>query len=133
MDLQPDAIVVMERSGHPVMERRIRWVADREESRGSSSWLASSGPALHPLLLPLPREITVATHPLRGSDIPVRYTDNGETLALKECLGPHCVSGEPWTAAFAREYHQGVRADGKVVLLYRDVETEKWYLAGWWD
>ena len=154
MDLQADAVVVAERTGHFLPERRVRWVA--EELRAESRQLSRKAPeprgakslqlarpsralgcdphsALHPMLLPVPREITVLAQSRRGFATPFRYIDNGVAVSLKECLGPHCISGERWTDTFAREYHQGVRADGVVVLLYRDVTSDRWYLAGWWD
>ena len=61
------------------------------------------------------------------------YVDNGVPHPLKASLGPHCISGDRWAERVAREYHQGVRVDGVIVLLYRDVLTDQWYLAGWWD
>jgi hypothetical protein len=85
------------------------------------------------LLLPLPREITVLTRLRRGFAVPYRYTDNGVAVSLHECLGPQCLSGGEWSEPFAREYHQAVRTDGVAVLVYRDVPSDRWYLAGWWD
>jgi hypothetical protein len=64
---------------------------------------------------------------------PVHYTDNGTRHPLRESLGPRCVSGMAWEASVAREYHQVVRDDGVVVLLYRDALIDQWFLAGWWD
>ena len=129
LDLQADAVVVAETTPHPLPERRVTWHAGEPAGRGGSP----ASPALHPMLLPAPREITVLAQSRRGFPIPFRYTDNGVAVPLQECLGPHCVSGGRWAEAFAREYHQGVRTDGTVVLLYRDVMMDKWYLAGWWD
>ena len=162
MDLQSDAVVVAERTEHVRPERRVRWVAEEMQlerspepraeppkpraqrtefssAQGSGPALGSglgrcdTAPALHPMLLPVPREIAVLAQSRRGFAMPFRYTDNGVAVSLKECLGPHCISGEHWSDSFAREYHQGVRADGVVVLLYRDVPSDQWYLAGWWD
>ena len=150
MDLQADAVVVAERTGHFLPERRVRWVAEGAESKAQSpkpkaqedrfnlsalgfGLSADTEPALHPMLLPVPREITVLAQSRRGFATPFRYIDNGVAVSLKECLGPHCISGERWTDTFAREYHQGVRADGVVVLLYREVTSDRWDLAGWWD
>ena len=90
-------------------------------------------PSLQLLLLPLPRELTVLTRTRRGFPVPFRYTDNGTVVSLQECLGPQCLSGGEWSESFAREYHQAVRTDGVAVLIYRDVPTDRWYLAGWWD
>ncbi len=149
LDLQGDAVVELQVSGHVVRERRVKWEtaamsdADVTASQrvhapaGPTHALMTPGasltPSLHPTLLPSPREITVLTHARGGFDIPVRYLDNGTPVSLPECLGPECLSGEQWGDAFAREYYQGVRADGVVVLMYRDVAREQWYLSGWWD
>jgi nucleotidyltransferase/DNA polymerase involved in DNA repair len=132
MDLQHDAVVRLERGGHPLMERRVRWIA--KESHGPEA--VSPRPnalSLNPMLLPSPREVTVLATSRRGFTIPIRYVDNDVPYPLKECLGPHCISGDRWTERVAREYHQGIRADGTVVLLYHDVLSDQWYLAGWWD
>ena len=144
LDLQGDAVVTLQCNAHPLMERRVRWQPAElaAESRGSADVAkATCAPpgtnitelALHPMLLPSPREITVLATPRRGFLVPVRYTDNSVPYPLKESLGPHCISGDRWTERVAREYHQCIRADGTVVLLYRDVASDQWYLAGWWD
>ena len=146
LDLQGDAVVVPMESGHALMERRVRWKSHEpeamspqrhtrayESSSDSTHGLTAHGPCLHPMLLPTPREVHVLTHNRRGFATPIRYTDNGVPYPLKESLGPHCLSGNHWIEEIAREYHQGVRADGVIVLLYRDVHTDQWYLAGWWD
>jgi len=141
MDLQGDAVVGLVRSEHPLMERRVDWVVEENQEaqglRPKAQLLRPLAlgllPTLHPLLLPAPREIGVVTRLRRGFAIPVRYVDNGVPWPLKDSLGPHCISGDRWSERVAREYHQGVRADGVIVLLYRDVLSDQWYLAGWWD
>ncbi|HEY2340026.1 MAG TPA: hypothetical protein VGH75_05835 [Steroidobacteraceae bacterium] len=134
LDLQGDAVVAMQQSEHPLPEHRVKWLADAEACpepvEGSRVARAAQ---LSLLLLPVPREIDVVTERRRGFLVPARYTDNGIRYPLAECLGPQCVSGISWHEPMAREYHQGVRADGSVVLLYRDALAEHWYLAGWWD
>ena len=139
LDLQGDAVVAAIHGANPLPERRAKWVVDElAEQRNESGQrlkplLGAATPTLHPMLFPAPREVTVVTQSRRGFASPVRYTDNGVPNPLKESLGPHCLSGDRWTERVAREYHQGVRADGVVVLLYRDALTNQWYLAGWWD
>ncbi|HEY4322050.1 MAG TPA: hypothetical protein VGM77_12850 [Gemmatimonadales bacterium] len=133
LDLQPDAVLARALSAHPLLERRVAWESQAQVTFDHPLATVAQPPALQPLLLPLPREVLVRAEVRRGFASPVRYTDNGEHFPLTEALGPHCRSGEQWGAAFAREYHQGVRADGTVVLLYRDTLTDQWYLAGWWD
>ena len=133
MDLQDDAVVTLQQQAHPLPERRVQWVAEQESRQPPRLTTHDSRPALHPMLLPVPREVQVISRSRRGFATPIRYTDNAVPYPLKESLGPHCISGDRWTERIAREYHQGVRADGTVVLLYRDVQSDQWYLAGWWD
>jgi hypothetical protein len=136
LDLQSDAVVELQVSRHVVRERRVKWREQQPRGQGPEPRAPGSGLrplGLSPVLLPIPREITVRTHARGGFDIPGRYIDNGTAVSLQECLGPECLSGELWADAFAREYYQGVRADGVVVLLHRDVLREQWYLSGWWD
>ena len=133
LDLQSDAVVVPQVTAHLLPECRVIW---KGHSDGMPERITASDvvtPALHPQLLPVPRAIQVLATKRRGFTVPARYTDNGVQHPLVECLGPHCVSGTSWQEPVAREYHQGVCADGHVVLLYRDALLDQWYLAGWWD
>ncbi|MGH7583745.1 MAG: hypothetical protein ACREL5_11020 [Gemmatimonadales bacterium] len=132
LDLQGDAVVVAERSGHHLPERRVRWVADAHPVLAARPSPAQHTPALQPVLLPVPREVAVITRTRRGAPVPVRYTDNGAPFPLRESLGPNRLSDDG-DDSFARDYHQAVRNDGVVVLLYREIESERWYLSGWWD
>ncbi|MGH7523409.1 MAG: hypothetical protein ACREK8_03800 [Gemmatimonadales bacterium] len=130
LELQSDAVVKPEGTGEVRPERRVRWIPEEEGSGlaaasdlpqslpsamnperqskprapGSGlracSELSPHGPALHPVLLPLAREITVLTRIRRGFPVPFRYTDNGTALSLNECLGPQCLSGGEWSEPF---------------------------------
>ena len=133
MDLQSDAVVMMQRTAHLLREARVQWTAVSDPVVVHAPRDTFAITALTPLLLPRPRAIDVATDVVRGFAMPVHYTDNGVRNKLRECIGPHCVSGNRWSDRFTREYHQGVRDDGVVVLLYHDVEQDQWWLAGWWD
>lgn len=133
LDLQSDAVVVPRVTAHSLPEQRVIWEAHPDGMPERVPDANSAGATLHPQLLPVPREITVLTRVRRGFPVPAHYTDNGVRHALTECLGPHCISGMAWQEAVAREYHQGVRADGVVVLLHHDVRRDQWYLSGWWD
>ncbi|HEX3927103.1 MAG TPA: hypothetical protein VHW65_03830 [Gemmatimonadales bacterium] len=134
LDLQHDAMVEARRTVDLLPERRVRWGAEQEMSFSPAAVHDHAGDAALALtLLPAPREITVRTRPRRGFAVPVRYLDNGTALPLREALGPQCLSGHQWEMAFAREYYQAVRADGTLVLLFRDGARDHWYLAGWWD
>jgi protein ImuB len=136
LDLQPDAVGTLQYHAHPLLERRVRWrVGESLDSLRPAPvpLSASSTPCLEPQLFPIAREIDVLTRPRRGFAVPVRYTDNGVVHPLRECLGPHCLSGEHWAEAFTREYHQAIRTDGVMVLLYRDAISERWYVSGWWE
>jgi len=133
VDLQPDAVVQAERRDHHLPEQRVHWTpdpaVDLEEMR---RWTVAMGaPSLSLQLLPTAREVDVLTESRRGAATPLRYTDNGTVMQLRNSLGPQCLSGNHWDAPFRREYYQGVRTDGSIVLLFR--EERRWYLAGTWD
>jgi hypothetical protein len=133
LDLQSDAVIVPQLQAHPLLERRVAWQAHPEGMPARDASAVDLPAALHPQLLPTARAVDVATRERRSFLTPVHYTDNGVRHPLRESLGPRCVSGMPWEAPIAREYHQVVRDDGVVVLLYRDALVDQWYLAGWWD
>ncbi len=138
VDLQPDAVVIPERTEHPLPNARTRWktevAPDLDEMRNRSIDLYAIGhPQLTLRLLPAPREIDVIAIPRRGFPAPVRYTDNGTVIPLSQSLGPQYLSGNHCDTPFSREYYQGVRSDGSVVLLFRDRHHAQWYLAGTWD
>ncbi|MEO5826756.1 MAG: hypothetical protein ABIR59_12775 [Gemmatimonadales bacterium] len=158
IDLQPDAVAVAARTQHVLPERRTRWKADlapdideqRVVSRQSSavSPLGAAGctashsfddaandhrPTTILRLLPTPREIDVNAEMQRGFPTPRRYIDNGVAVPLCQSLGPQCMAGNDFDTPITREYYQGVRTDGSVVLMFREPRPERWYLAGVWD
>jgi protein ImuB len=47
--------------------------------------------------------------------------------------GPERVSGRWWGAATAREYWRIESHDGLLALVYREPETGRWFLEGWYD
>ncbi len=138
LDLQPDAIAVAEPCQHPLPERRLAWSPDPagETATGASAVGATSAanaPELTIQLLFEPRPIDVWLATRRDTRVPHRYFDGTRTYTLVTALGPDLVSGGFGETRFAREYFQGVRDDGVMVLLSRDVATDGWALAGWWD
>ncbi|MGE3616599.1 MAG: hypothetical protein AB7L66_12080 [Gemmatimonadales bacterium] len=135
LDKQLDAVVLAEPEAHPLPERRTRWVPDPTGQLPEPPLAVSEpgGPVLSIQLFAAPRPIDVRTVTRRGTLIPDRYYDGIRNYTLSATLGPDRVSGGFGEAAFAREYFQGVRADGVMVLLFRDLPTDRWHLAGWWD
>lgn len=137
VDDEGDALVTLDASAHPVPERRARWVPVTDLEAAATpiplgTRAAIPAPAVALQLFPEPREIVVRTRPRRGFDVPVAYSASDGTYPLRETLGPDCISGGHWDAPYAREYYQGIRADGQLVLLARDVLTGGWALHGWW-
>ncbi len=130
LDMQGDAVVTLRRGGHVLPERAGEW---KEGAQGPGALRICLNLALPLPPSPAPREISVFTERRRGFDIPVHYLDNGEIVPLRQTLGPQCLSGERWATPFAREYYQGIRADGVMVLLYHEWCGDRWYLSGWWD
>ncbi|MBA2292634.1 MAG: hypothetical protein H0W15_09275 [Gemmatimonadales bacterium] len=152
IDMQPDAVAVATRTQHVLPERRTRWKAelapDLDEMRKGSTTDGPSAVSRQPpgaglrlmayghlvlRLLPTPREIDVSAEIQRGFPTPRRYVDNGLAVPLSHSLGPQCMAGNDFDAPIAREYYQGVRTDGSVVLMFREPRPERWYLAGVWD
>ena len=137
LDKQADAIGIAHRIEHPLPERRLIWrcdptgqVAERPLPGGSSAYLT---PELTLQVLPVPRVIDVWTIARRGIPVPDRYFDGTRNYTLSVSLGPDRVSGGFDDTRFERDYFQGVRDDGVMVLLYHDQASDRWHLAGWWD
>ena len=53
----------------------------------------------------------------------------------KFCFGCHLhrIAGGFDDTRFERDYFHGIRDDGVMVLLYHDLASSHWHLAGWWD
>jgi hypothetical protein len=139
IDDQGEIVFAPERSGHVLVERRTRWVAESPSmlvERGGSEVGAGRAAALPRLTLQLlahPEPIVVVTNERRDHHIPVRYRDGALWHDLADVAGPDRVSGGHWEETYAREYFRGVREDGLLVWLFRDAREEKWFLHGWWD
>jgi hypothetical protein len=139
VDDQGEILLAPERSGHVLLDRRTRWVAESPTTlveRGGSEVGGGRAPALPRLtlqLLPDPRPISVVTSERRDHHVPVRYQDESLWHDLADVAGPDRVSGGHWEESYAREYFRGVREDGVLVWLFRDAVAGQWYFHGWWD
>jgi protein ImuB len=139
IDDQGEILFAPERSGHVLLDRRTRWVAESPSAlieRSGSEVGAAHAPALPRLTLQLlshPEPIVVVTSERRDHHAPVRYRDGAHWHDLTEVAGPDRVSGGQWEESYAREYFRGVREDGVLVWLFRDAIDEKWFLHGVWD
>lgn len=138
LDKQADAIAVAEPTLHPLPERRISWRADADGRfvprilPGADAAEART-PRLGIQLFPAPRSINVWSVTRRGVPVPDRYYDGTRNYALSASLGPDRISGGFGEPVYDRDYFQGVRHDGVMVLLFRDRLADAWFLAGWWD
>lgn len=149
LDEQGPVLVVPEMDGHPLAERRTRWVpreADDVAGRpaGSRGWRAressrvgggregSARLALHLLREPRALGVRIA---FRGVQIlPGAYLYAGEWHGVAVAAGPDRVSGGRWEGApFARDYFRCVTEEGRLVWIYRDLFENRWYLHGWWE
>jgi len=160
---QGDVVVVPENTAHPLVERRTKWVEQRDEGRGMrdggkrrkpsgrsaraerpEGFLIPHPPSLIPLrsspsstltlyLLPTPRAIEARTEERRDHVLPTGYRDGGAWYGILSAAGPDRVSGERWGEAYAREYFRCIVDDGGMVWLYHDARADGWYLHGWWD
>ena len=139
IDDQGEILFAPQRSGHMLLDRRTRWVAESPSAlieRGGSEVGAGRAPALPYLtlqLLPEPQPIMVVTSERRDHHVPLRYRDGAHWHELEEVSGPDRTSGGQWEGGYAREYFRGVREDGVLVWLFRDAIEEEWYLHGVWD
>jgi hypothetical protein len=139
LDRQDDALVQAMRSRHPLPERRVRWLAVREPTAWeprrirSDASAGSADPRLTLQLLETPQPVEVELVPRRDAEIPIRYRVGHTVYALPDAMGPDRISGGHGDVRFDREYFQGVRDDGTVVLLHRDRTENRWFLSGWWD
>jgi hypothetical protein len=141
LDKQADALAVAERSRHPLPERRIAWLGTRHSALGTRPFVGASHgppvrgrvPSLTLQLLETPRPVEVRLEPRRDAEVPTRYRDGPTIHPLVECLGPDRLSGGYGEERYERECFQGIHADGTVVLLYRDLAENQWYVGGWWD
>jgi protein ImuB len=139
IDDQGEILFAPKRSGHVLLDRRTRWVAESPSAlieRSGSEVGAVRSPALPHLtlqLLPQPQPIVVVTNERRDHHAPVRYRDGALWHQLVEVAGPDRASGGHWEESYAREYFRGVREDGLLVWIFRDAIGEQWYLHGVWD
>jgi len=138
LDKQSDAIVTPLPTLHPLPEARLGWAPDPSGQVGDDVGTgafdpAATAPYLTIQLVAPPRTIEVRTVPRRGETVPVRYFDGTRGYSLLSSFGPDRQSGGFGERRYEREYFQGVRDDGMLVLLYRDRTDDRWFLAGWWD
>jgi protein ImuB len=139
MDDQGEILFTPQRTGHALLDRRTRWIAEQPSTlveRSGSEVGATRAPALPSLtlqLLPQPQPIAVVTSERRDHYIPLRYRDDVVWHDLTDVAGPDRTSGGHWEGGYAREYFRGVREDGVLVWLFRDAIDEAWFLHGMWD
>lgn len=138
LDLAPDALVVAERTQHPLPEARLLWTADPAGETASITPLVGGvaqqvEPELTMQLMADARVVDVWTTQRRDALVPHRYYDGTRTYPLTSALGPDRVSGGFGADRFDREYFQCLRDDGVLILLYHDRTSDDWHLAGWWD
>jgi hypothetical protein len=159
LDDQQATIVGLTRTADARPEARAQWRPRELGEVLRSSRSAATGdrtPSLSLQLLPSARQIAVATTERRDQHVPVSYREREEAAAalgggggggakrartprvreaeVLTALGPDRISGGAEVGApYARDYYQCVTAEGLLVLLYRDVLADRWYLHGWWD
>jgi hypothetical protein len=119
---------------HPLPERRTEWQV-REPVVAPTAGTWPGAPQLILRLNPEPRRITVATSRHRERQVPARFRLPGAAeTELLTVLGPdHVSAGVETGARYAREYYTCLTDNGLLVLLYRDVLADAWFLHGWWD
>ena len=133
IELQGNILVKPLRSQHPRADKRTEWQVDELSAKLLTDVAAASTPPeLRLQLLAEPREVLVETVPRRDHVVPVRYRD-GQWRQIITVAGPDRISGGKWEGAYAREYFRAVTVEGKLVWLFRDAKTDRWYIQGQWD
>jgi hypothetical protein len=133
IELQGTILVKPISSQHARAEKRTEWQADELSAKLLADLATASGPPeLRLQLLPEPREILVETVQRRDHSVPVRYRD-GKWRQIVTVAGPDRISGGKWEEAYAREYFRAVSVEGKLVWIYRDAKTDRWFIQGLWD
>jgi len=118
----------------PRPECRTQWqIREPADAPAAGAW--PGAPQLILQCAPEPSRITVATSRRRERQVPARFRLPGTAdTELLTVLGPDHVSTDAETGArSAREYYTCLTDNGLLVLLYRDVLADAWYLQGWWD
>jgi protein ImuB len=133
IELQGTVLVKPLSSLHARAEQRTEWQADALSTRLLMDMAAQAAPPeLRLQLLPEPREVLVETVQRRDHIVPVRYRD-GAWRQIVTVAGPDRISGGRWDDAYAREYFRAVGVDGRLVWLFRDAKTDRWFVQGHWD
>jgi hypothetical protein len=124
-------IVAPTRSAHPLLERRIQWRSSEAVIDGGRRMIPHR-PSFTLQLLPYPRRIQVVTGERRDHTVPLSYREGEGDVSLLTVTGPDRIDGGVWEhPSYVREYFQCVDGEGRLVLLFRDLDG--WYLQGWWD
>jgi protein ImuB len=132
------APVEPETNGHPLVERRGKWVEgtpNYELRTADCEWIrAESQAGVGLQLLSEPRRLVVESVPRRDHEVPVRLRDRSGWREVAMAAGPDRISGGRWEEeAYAREYYRCVTDEGVLLWVYRDGREGAWYLHGWWD
>jgi protein ImuB len=136
LDLYRGLFVRQLNSGHPVAERRTRWVELTPDNIAQGEAAAQPSddlPTLQLQLLNEPRAIRVRTLSRRDHVVPTKYLD-GQVWRKLTSAGPDRISGgHEETSPYAREYFRCVSESGSLLWVYRDAAEDRWFLHGWWD
>jgi hypothetical protein len=54
-------------------------------------------------------------------------------LSVQSWIGPEVLSGHWWSEPYRRDYYWAISANQLVLWLFKDQETERWFLHGWLD
>jgi hypothetical protein len=136
LDVAPGALMVAERSNHPLIEERLTWRS--EYSIEVTERRDALAPARLPLaltmqLVPKLTTIEVEVAERRGVEIPTGYTLGTRRYRLTLHLGPDRVENGVGIYRVKRDYFQCIRDDGVIVLLSHDLTAGSWSFVGWWD
>ncbi len=116
-------------------ERAVRLVSvvEKPERRAPAAAAGEPVGGLRPLRL-LARPIEVAAMSVVPDGPPVSFRLSGEQHPIAHSVGPERIETGWWRGAHVRrDYHRVVTATGRGCWLFRDRESGRWYLHGWFD
>lgn len=124
--LGPDSIVQAQLIESHLPEQAYR---DTEAHNGPCSVMTKVRPLR---LMPAPAPISVTVFPLHGSEgMPISFTRDGKVHRLNYADGPERIRGPWWEGRHkTRDYFDVEDDTGERFWLFRVLQTEQWYLHG---
>jgi protein ImuB len=116
------------------LRRTIRQSAipnPQSATRNPQSAISITGP--RPLRLS-PRPIEIAATSIVPEGPPIAFCFQGRRYAVRETVGPERIETGWWRGTHVkRDYYRITTQSGRRCWLFRDRESDRWFLHGWFD